>query len=138
MTLLAHDLDTVYVYVDGSRILPALGSNAGHQDGTPPPLTLPNFSYTNTDLNTTHIVTLDLHDDSALPLPCDSFSNGPNAFASPLRHITAHRSASGLSELADEIFINDGETHPGCLGVPSGPFGDSSNFGGLVSITPTP
>jgi hypothetical protein len=130
MILSAHDLDTVYVYVDGSRILPALGSNAGFQDGSF--VRPPDYFYTNPDLTTTHIVTLDLSDATA---GCDSFSFGPNAFASPLR--PSHRT-TGLKGIADEFFINDGETHLGCLGVPHGPFGDSSNFGGRVTITPTP
>jgi hypothetical protein len=136
MTLQAHDLDTAYVYVDlgePQEIQYLLGSNLGHQDGFPG-VTLPDFSYTNTGL-TTHTVTLDLSDATA---GCDSFSSGPNAFASPLRVTPANRSTSGLRELSDAIDINDGETHLNCAGQPYGPFGDSSNFDGRVVITRTP
>jgi hypothetical protein len=134
MMLQAHDLDTAYFCLDGTcDVAHPLGSNAGHQDGTA--LTLPNFFYTNPDLTTTHIVTLDLHDATA---GCDSFSTGSNAFASPLRNLPAHRSLSGLKELGDEIDINDGETHPNCAPPPVGPYGVSSNFNGNVVITRTP
>jgi hypothetical protein len=133
MTILAHDLDTAYVWVD---MMPfqMLGNNAGHQDGSPPPVMLPDFFYTNpAGSNTTHTVTLELSDATA---GCDSFSTGANALATRLRE--SNRNAEGQRELASFIFINDGETHPFCLGVPYGPFGDSSNFGGLVAIPRTP
>lgn len=134
MIISAHDLDTAYVYVDldtVDEIKHLLGSNAGNQDGSP--VRPDPFSYTNTDFKTTHTVTLELSDATA---GCDSFSSGPNAFASRLRE--THDRTSGLRERAAEFDINDGETHPGCLGQPYGPFGDSSNFDGNVIITGTP
>jgi hypothetical protein len=79
MTLQAHDLDTAYVYVDlgePQEIQHLLGSNAGHQNGFPDVVHPDAFSYTNPDLTTTHVVTLDLSDATA---GCDSFSFGPNA-----------------------------------------------------------
>jgi hypothetical protein len=92
---------------------------------------LPDFFYTNGS-NTTHTVTLDLHDATA---GCDSSSSGPNALATRLRET---HPTTGLRSLSSFFFINDGETHLGCQGQPYGPFGDSSNFGGIVIIPRTP
>jgi hypothetical protein len=131
MRILAHDLDTAYVCVD---MMPCqmLGNNAGHQDGSPPGFMLPDFFYMNGS-NTTHTVTLELHDATA---GCDSFSTGANALATRLRE--SNHNAEGQRELLSHIDINDGETHPGCRGVPYGPFGDSSAFDGIVIIPRTP
>lgn len=134
MSIRSPDTDTAYVYVDGSRILPALGTTApaidhpsGCYSNAVPPCAVfpPNFFYTNpAGSNTTHTVTMDLYDAT---VGCDSFSFGPNAAAS-------HPGPLRPGQFWD-FSIQDGSLTGACDGPAR--LGDTI-FDGNVFITRTP
>ena len=134
MMILTNDTDTAYVYVDGSRILPALGTTAPtieHPLGcfinsSPECAVHPDaYFYTNpAGSKTTHTVTMDLYDAT---VNCDSFSFGPNAAAS-------HPGPLRPGQFWD-FSIQDGSLTGACDGPAR--LGDTI-FDGNVFITRTP